>query len=192
MLLDEARRDCKRLEDARRGVEQQLGQAQADMTDTRIALANAEGRAAELDNRLAELGAAKRDMEFKLCSIYASLKRVIGLRIATPRAQSPGLAPSPTPRFGPRRGQSRGESPVKELFSAGNTTDVTQPTARINTPRAPSPSQSTTLAAEIDPDVVRNALRLFVQDTVNVERDRDDALAKVKQLETDAAQLQVS
>ncbi len=44
--------------------------------------------------------------------------------------------------------------------------------------------------ADIDPEAIRVALREFVQNLVNVERERDDAIAEINQLKRNLNELQ--
>lgn len=190
--LEETRREYRKLEETRRQLELQLQQTQQDLVELRIQLAGQESRANAAEAQIARLEGLKRDLEFKLCSIFSSLKRLLGFRQEMPqRAASPTAARARSPS--PLRGAgSRGDSPTR--LGAGEVPPLGAHSPRALSPRGRTAGRSlssggadsvltSTIAAEIDPEAVRLALRQFVQQLVNAERERDDALAANRQLE---------
>ncbi|XP_076086637.1 uncharacterized protein LOC143057256 isoform X1 [Mytilus galloprovincialis] len=189
MALEDSRRIERKMEDQRRNLEIQLENTGAENEELKLRLSGAEGRVNALEATLARLEGAKRDIEFKLSSIVSSLRRTIGFRQEMPRARSPVRSRSTSPR------RSRPNSPAKgfENTYATTTEGRGSPIPRTGSPdragspirvssRGVSPSRFEMAAVDVDPEAVRMALRDFVQQLANAERERDDALANTKSM----------
>ncbi|CAM4772379.1 unnamed protein product [Rotaria magnacalcarata] len=186
LAVEDARRLERKAIDERRNVELALDGANQMISELRIALSGAEGRAAALDTQLARVEGAKRDAEYKLGSIVSSLRRSIGYG---PRSSSGSRLRSRSPSPNVRR---RPISPTKGFDSNENRAS---PILR-RTSRSPhhhrsyspglddeqSPGSTFVDVADIDPEQIRTALREFVQTFITTERERDDCVVEVTQL----------
>ena len=92
------------------------------------------------------------------------------------RTPSPTRARSPSPRR--RMFRSRSRSPEKGMEETVDSGERSlSPTSKM------SPSKSLEMSGEIDPETVRSALRDFAQSMKEAERERDEAMAKVNNLQ---------
>ncbi|CAF0803068.1 unnamed protein product [Rotaria sp. Silwood1] len=185
LAVEEARRLERKAIDERRNVELALDGANQMISELRIALSGAEGRASALDTQLARVEGAKRDAEYKLGSIVSSLRRTIGYG---PRSGSGTRLRSRSPSPNVRR---RPISPTKGFDSNENrASPILRRTSRSPHHRSYSPglddeqSPGSTFVdvADIDPEQIRTALREFVQNFITTERERDDCIVEVAQL----------
>ncbi|CAF3848033.1 unnamed protein product [Rotaria sordida] len=185
LAVEESRRLERKAIDERRNVELALDGANQMISELRIALSGAEGRASALDAQLARVEGAKRDAEYKLGSIVSSLRRTIGYG---PRSSSGTRLRSRSPSPNIRR---RPISPTKGFDSHENrASPILRRTSRSPHHRSYSPglddeqSPGSTFVdvADIDPEQIRTALREFVQNFITTERERDDCVVEVTQL----------
>ena len=126
---------------------------------------------------------AKRDAEYKLGSIVSSLRRTIGYG---PRSSSQTRLRSRSPS--PQITRRRPISPTKGFDSAENrTSPILRRASRSPHQRSRSPgfdderpaSSTYVDVADINPEQIRNALREYVQDSMSIERERDDCIGKI-------------
>ncbi|CAF3320875.1 unnamed protein product [Rotaria socialis] len=187
LAIEDARRIERKAIEERRNVELALENANQMMSELRIVLSGAEGRASALDTQLARVEGAKRDAEYKLGSIVSSLRRTIGY--GSRSRSGAGIrsrSPSPTVRrrpISPTKGFDSHENRASPILRRTSRS----PHHRSRSPgydveRAQSPGSTYVDVADIDPEQIRSALRDFVQSFISTERDRDDCVSETTQL----------
>ncbi|CAF4163203.1 unnamed protein product, partial [Rotaria sp. Silwood2] len=187
LAVEDARRLERKAIEERRHVELALESANQMISELRIALSGAEGRASALDTQLARVEGAKRDAEYKLGSIVSSLRRTIGYGSRS-RSSARLRSRSPSPDI-----RRRPISPTKGFDSIENRASPIlrrvsrSPHHRSRSPgydveRARSPGSTFVDVADIDPEQIRSALRDFVQSFFSTERERDDCASEATQL----------
>ncbi|CAF4826729.1 unnamed protein product [Rotaria sp. Silwood1] len=187
LAVEDSRRLERKAIEERRNIELTLENANQMVSELRIALSGAEGRASALDTQLARVEGAKRDAEYKLGSIVSSLRRTIGYGSRS-RSGARLRSRSPSPNI-----RRRPISPTKGFDSIENrASPILRRTSRsphhrsrspgYDVERARSPGSTFVDVADIDPEQIRSALRDFVQSFITTERDRDDCVAEATQL----------
>nr|XP_025036497.1 rootletin [Pelodiscus sinensis] len=160
------------------------GGGRAEAAELSLRLSAAEGRTHGLEAELARVEGLKRDVEFKLGSLHSALRRTMGISRGG-RAPSPairGRSSSPKRFFSPPKGDNTHSAPEGHG----------SPTPQVRSPeRSPSSRPlSPELVADIDPDVVRTALRDFLQELRETQRERGDLRAQLGSLTRQLAELE--
>uniref|UniRef100_K7FYX7 Ciliary rootlet coiled-coil, rootletin n=1 Tax=Pelodiscus sinensis TaxID=13735 RepID=K7FYX7_PELSI len=162
------------------------GGGRAEAAELSLRLSAAEGRTHGLEAELARVEGLKRDVEFKLGSLHSALRRTMGISRGG-RAPSPairGRSSSPKRFFSPPKGKGPGEpwgSPESKTCLVGSASPERSPSSRPLSPE---------LVADIDPDVVRTALRDFLQELRETQRERGDLRAQLGSLTRQLAELE--
>ncbi|CAF4315166.1 unnamed protein product [Rotaria sp. Silwood2] len=178
LAVEEARRLKRKAINERRNVELALDDANQMISELRIALSDAEGRASALDTKLQltvlkrkqrnifyflSVEGAKRDTEYKLGSIVLSLRRTIGYEPRNGsgtqlqnRSPSPNVCRRP---ISPRKGFDRNQNRAPPILDRAS--------------RSPY-----------------HPLREFVQNFITTERERDDCAIEVTQLRRTTKELE--
>merc|ERR1719322_2369118 len=133
-----------------------------------------------LENEMVKIEAMKRDVEFKLASLHSALRRTLGIsRLGRTMSPMRGYrSPSPSPG---RRSCSPGKGYDNTFTTTTDGKGTPIPTTgspdrnRSMSPsfiRSSSPTRSEQLVQDIDPEVVRAALRDFLQELKDTQRER--------------------
>ncbi|KAF7243276.1 Rootletin, partial [Varanus komodoensis] len=119
-------------------------------------LSTCEGHTRGLEIELAKAEAAKREVELKLVALHSTLRRTLGLG---------SRSPSPQRSCSPVKGASGRQTPTSRTESPER--------SRSHSPlRQPSPLRGEQATTEIDPEVVRDTLRDFLQELRDTQRER--------------------
>lgn len=166
IALEESHRNEKRQEERRHHFEVLLATANSELEDLKTRLSATDGKVTILDAQLVKMEGAKKEVEHKLSSVYSSLRRYVGL--------NPEDSASPRKKQLRFKGLDLGELPgvQKGLF-------------------VPPFLRQARSAAEVDPESVRSALQDMMQQMVNLERERSDALQKANSFQQLVEELRV-
>merc|ERR1719376_1920590 len=169
-----------------RGLEGKIDSLDEELAENKMKLSASEGRVNGLENEMVKTEAMKRDVEFKLGSLHSALRRTLGIsrlgRTMSPMRGMRSASPSPQRRCG---------SPSKNFDNTFTTTTdgkgdpiptTGSPERNPDFTRSASPSRSEQLVQDIDPEVVRAALRDFLQELKDTQRDKDDAKIEISNL----------
>uniref|UniRef100_G3W3J0 Ciliary rootlet coiled-coil, rootletin n=1 Tax=Sarcophilus harrisii TaxID=9305 RepID=G3W3J0_SARHA len=157
--LEESRGSEKKLLDNARNLELKLERTQAEAGELGLRLSAAEGRIQGLEMELARVEGQRREAEFQLTSLRSALRRTLGI----------GRVPSPAFRgYSPPEGSSCSSSPERTRHSCATSPE----------PMASPPPPT----MDLDAETVRVALRQFLKELQDAQRERDELRVRVSTL----------
>ncbi|ETE72955.1 Rootletin, partial [Ophiophagus hannah] len=153
----------KKWKDELHRLEVKLQEVSRSNESLQLRLSTCEGCIHGLETELAKTEATKREVELKLVAVHSTLRRTLGLG---------SRSPSPQRSSSPVKGTSGRQTPASRTGSPER--------SRSRSPfHQTSPLRSEQTTSEIDPEVVRDALKDFLQELRDTQRERDDLRIQV-------------